>query len=208
MNASAAGFFMRFIKNVIGITAFHAVFMVFVTTTFCTVNGEDIHLDSTSGSTVISQIIAPSNPFIRNDSIIYSMEMSFVSHVGKLWSYIDTRTSIAAVEIYGTLVTPPSPTVVLPRCSPVRNMTVKSQSTKMSLSGIMSVISFTIDKEWKFDLVQPDSTKIRLVFSKKMAVKDVKHYLEYKKKSFMEGLGAALGGAVSISILIAAIMTR
>jgi hypothetical protein len=152
----------------------------------------------------ISRVIAPSNPLMRNDSLIYSMDIIFEHLTGKFWSYMDYSSHVAFIEIYGADIN--APVIHMPRCSPLRNMAVKNQQTKMSLSGKMSTISFTVDCGWVFDASQTDTNRLSLIFGKKMEIREVKESLADKKKSAF--FGAVFSGIVAVSIMVAAIITK
>jgi hypothetical protein len=163
--------------------------------------------DDESAITAITQVIAPSTPLLRNDSLVYAMDIVFKQLAGKFWSYLDNPHRNVVIELYGLEIT--APDAQFSRSSPVRKLTIKNQNSKMALSGKLSTISITIDQGWHFEVMQPDSNSIRLVLGKKLEIQEVREkIIDKKKHSFFSYIGAIFGAAVALSVATAAIITR
>jgi hypothetical protein len=163
--------------------------------------------DEEMGKTAITTIVAPHMPFMKNDSLIYIMDIAFKHLSGKFWSYIDRPRGIAIIEFYGLDII--APEVQLPRNSPIRNLTVKNQQSKMALSGKVSTIALTVDRGWNFDIQRPDSNGIRVYLSKPLEIKEIpKGMINKKNHLFFSFLGGLTGAAIAISVAVTAIVTK
>jgi hypothetical protein len=128
----------------------------------------------------IARVSSFSTPIMKNDSLIYCLDLIFKQFPAKFWSYSDTLNHMATIEILGSEVR--APVINLPGPCPVSDLQIKNQPTKMALSGQMSTITFTIDPGWKAEISQLDSNDIRLTLGKKMKVREIKEVLPKKNK--------------------------
>jgi hypothetical protein len=155
----------------------------------------------------ITRVSAPLNPTLRNDSLVYPLDIFFKNLSGKFWSYLDNLRHNAVIEFYGLEIN--APAVQFPRLSPIRKMTVVNQKTKMALTGKLSTVTVTIDQGWNFEVTQPDSSCIRLFFGKKLGVNEIKEENAKKnQRPFFSYLGAFFGAAVALSVVVVAIINK
>ncbi|HEX7510985.1 MAG TPA: hypothetical protein VF335_06770 [Chitinivibrionales bacterium] len=165
------------------------------------------NFDDSAVSTEITQVNAPPSPIMKNDSLMYSIDVFFKRLNGKFWSYPENSNRLVVIELYGLELS--SVPIVFPRSSPVRKMSVKNQKTKMALSGRLSTINFDIDKGWNFEVLQPDSNSLHVSFFKKMEIKVIKEGRQYKKNvPFLSYLGAFFGAGVALCVAVIAIINK
>jgi hypothetical protein len=119
----------------------------------------------------IKRVSASVSPIMKNDSLLYLLDLVFTEFPVKFWSYTDTFYNTATIEIFGDDVR--APAIVLPSFCPVNDIHIKNQATKMVLSGRMATITFSIDAGWHADVAQIDSNDIRLTLGKKLAVRQL-----------------------------------
>jgi hypothetical protein len=140
----------------------------------------DVLKDDSADVIEIKRISSSSTPIMRNDSLMYFLDLIFKEFPAKFWSYSDSLTHLATVEIFGSEVR--APVITLPGSCPVNNVQIKNHSTKMALSGQMATITFSVDAGWHVEIAQLDSNDIRLTLGKKMEVRDIKDVLGKKKR--------------------------
>ena len=128
----------------------------------------------------ITRVSSFSTPIMKNDSLIYSLDLIFKEFPAKFWSYSDSTNHVATIEIFGSEVR--APTINLPGTCPVNDIQIKNQTTKMALSGQRATITFAIDPGWNVEIAQLDSNDIRLTLGKKMKVREIKEVLAKKNK--------------------------
>jgi len=163
--------------------------------------------DDGAASAEITQINSPPTPLMRNDSLLYTMDMMFKHLKSKFWSYPDNSNRAVLIELYGLDVSVPP--MQFPRSSPVRKVSVKNQKTKMALSGRLSTICIAVDKGWNFEVSQPDSNSLRVLLSKKLDLKEIKEaQSEKKSKPFLSYIGAVFGAAVAVSVAVVAVINK
>jgi hypothetical protein len=128
----------------------------------------------------ISRVSSFSTPIMKNDSLIYFLDLIFKEFPAKFWSYSDSSNHVATIEILGSEVR--APAINLPGPCPVNDIQIKNQTTKMALSGQMATITFAIDPGWNVEIAQLDSNDIRLTLGKKMTVREIKDVVVKKNK--------------------------
>jgi hypothetical protein len=121
-------------------------------------------------------------PLIKNDSIIYKMDIEFKKPPLHFWSYSDSTHHAHIIEIYGVAVE--SPPIRLPDNSPFQSLRIKNQKTKMALSGLMSTIIISIDPDYSCGTEIGEQNEITVTLWKKMnAMKGKKIKSNLKIKS-------------------------
>jgi hypothetical protein len=128
----------------------------------------------------ITRVSSFSTPIMKNDSLFYCLDLIFKEFPAKFWSYSDSLNHMATIEIFGSEVR--APIINLPGPCPVNDLQIKTQPSKMALSGQMSTITFSIDPGWKAEIAQLDSNDIRLTLGKKMKVREIKEVIPKKNK--------------------------
>ena len=105
-------------------------------------------------------------PLVRNDSIIYKMDIEFKDAPAHFWSYTDSMHHAHIIEIYGVSVE--SSPIRLPDNSPFQGVRVKNRKTKMALSGLMSTIIISIDPDYSCGTDAGENNQITVTLWKKM----------------------------------------
>jgi hypothetical protein len=105
-------------------------------------------------------------PLVRNDSIIYKMNIEFKDAPMNFWSYTDSIHHAHIIEIYGVNVE--SSPIRLPDNSPFQSVRVKNRKTKMALSGLMSTIIISIDPDYSCCTDPGEHNEITVTLWKKM----------------------------------------
>lgn len=105
-------------------------------------------------------------PLVRDDSIIYKMDIEFKECPQNFWSYTDSIHHAHIIEIYGVDVE--SSPIRLPDNSPFQGVRVKNHKTKMALSGVMSTIIISIDPEYSCGADFGENNVITVSLWKKM----------------------------------------
>jgi hypothetical protein len=132
----------------------------------------DVFREDSANIVEIKRVSASSTPVMKNDSLLYSLDLIFKDFPAKFWSYSDSVNHTATIEIFGNEVR--APAITLPVTCPVNDMQIKNSTTKMALSGQMSTITFSVDAGWHVEIAQLDSNDIQLTLGKKMAVRQLK----------------------------------
>jgi hypothetical protein len=140
----------------------------------------DYMQDDSSDALEITRVIATTIPAMKNDSLLYYLDLVFKELPGKFWSYSDSLNHTATIEILGHEIH--APMVSLPPGSPVSKIQIKNRSTKMDLTGVLGAITFNIKPGWSIEIAQTDSNDIRLIAGKKMEVKEIKEELVKKRR--------------------------
>jgi hypothetical protein len=140
----------------------------------------DVLKEDSANIVEIKRVSASSTPIMKNDSLLYSLDLIFKDFPAKFWSYSDSVNHTATIEIFGNEVR--APAITLPVSCPVSDMQIKNSATKMALSGKSAMITFTIDAGWHAEIAQLDSNDIQLTLGKKMAVRQLKENLNKKKR--------------------------
>jgi hypothetical protein len=131
---------------------------------------------------IIKQVKLYEIPEVRNDSIVYKMDIEFKEPPLNFWSYTDSMHHAHIIEIYGVAVE--SSPIRLPDNSPFQSMRIKNHKTKMALSGLMSTIIISIDPEYFCGTDSGEDNKITVTLWKKMnAMKGKKIKSNQKIKS-------------------------
>ena len=135
---------------------------------------DDADLLKDDGADVIEieRVSSSSTPVMKNDSILYSLDLIFKEFPAKFWSYADSASHTATIEIFGNEVR--APVITLPASSPVNDIQIKNRATNMALSGRMAAIIFSIDAGWHVEIAQADSNDIHMTLGKKMPVLQLK----------------------------------
>lgn len=105
-------------------------------------------------------------PLVRNDSIVYKMDIEFGEPPLHFWSYSDSIHHAHVIEIYGVAIE--SSPIRLPDNVPFQGMRIKNHKTKMALSGLMSRIIISIDPEYSCGTDLKEENKITVSLWKKM----------------------------------------
>ena len=142
--------------------------------------GEEGIQDAGENIIEIKRVSSSSTPIMKNDSLIYYLDLIFKDFPGKFWSYSDTFHHTAIIEIFGNKVR--APVISLPGSCPITKMQIKNNVTKMALSGQNARISFDVDPGWNVDIEQPDSSNIHLTIWKKMEVREITEAVGKKKR--------------------------
>ena len=121
-------------------------------------------------------------PVVKNDSIIYKMDIVFKEPPLHFWSYTDSIHHAHIIEIYGIAVE--SSPVRVPDNSPFQSIRIKNHKTKMALSGVMSTIIVSIDPDYSCGTELGEHNEITVTLWKKMnAMKGKKVKSNQKMKS-------------------------
>jgi hypothetical protein len=140
----------------------------------------DVLKDDGANIVEIKRVSVSSTPVMKNDSLLYSLNLIFKDFPAKFWSYSDSANHTATIEIFGNEVR--APAITLPLSCPVTDIQIKNSATKMALSGQMATITFSIDPGWHAEIAQLDSNDIQLSLGKKMAVRQLKETPGKKKR--------------------------
>jgi|WetSurMetagenome_2_1015567.scaffolds.fasta_scaffold157479_2 hypothetical protein len=141
---------------------------------------EETGQDDSANVVKISRVSSSSTPIMKNDSLIYLLDLIFKDFPAKFWSYADSVNHIATIEMFGSEVQ--APPIVLPGACPVTKIQIKSRSTKMALSGQVSTITFSIDPGWNVEISQLDSNDIHLRLGKKLEPREISEVLGKKSR--------------------------
>jgi hypothetical protein len=143
-------------------------------------HGEEPGQDDSANVVKISRISSSSTPIMKNDSLIYLLDLIFKDFPAKFWSYTDSINHLATIEMFGSEVQ--APPIVLPGACPVTKIQIKSRSTKMALTGQVSTITFSIDPGWNVEISQLDSNDIHLRLGKKLESREITESLGKKSR--------------------------
>ncbi len=133
--------------------------------------GEETLQEDSANVVTITRISSSSTPIMKNDSLMYFLDLIFKDFPAKFWSYSDSANHIATIEIFGREVV--APPIVLPGANPVTKIQIKNRATNLALSGQVSTITFSIDPGWNVEISQLDSNDIHLTLGKKMASREI-----------------------------------
>jgi hypothetical protein len=167
-NASRGARHRYFIKGTLAL-----VFML-------TLSKADYLQDDSVDAIEITRICATSIPVMKNDSLLFYLDLIFKDFPAKFWSYSDSANHTATIEILGREVR--APAIKLPSSNPISKMQIKNRSTKMALSGLLAVITFNFKPGWNIEIMELDSNDIRLTAGKKMEIKEIKEQLVKKRR--------------------------
>jgi hypothetical protein len=138
---------------------------------FCTMLAVWV-LDACSEIVSIDSVALCRAPAIRNDSLIYTLDMHFRVPPKYFWSYYDDERASVVAEFLAIQID--APYVEFPPSGPVRSLKVKNMETRMTLNGMKSQIIIAMDQKegqkqvWVSDMgLLPDGT-VRLTIWKKM----------------------------------------
>jgi hypothetical protein len=133
--------------------------------------GQDAAQEDSASVVTISRVISSSTPLMKNDSLIYHLDLIFARFPSKFWSYADSANHTSTIEVFGSEVK--APEINLPGSCPITKIQVKSRSTKMALTGQGSTITFTVEPGWNVDIAQQDSNDIHLTIGKRMETHEI-----------------------------------
>jgi hypothetical protein len=142
--------------------------------------GEETVQEDSLNLVEITQISSSSTPIMKNDSLIYHLDLIFKDFPAKFWSYSDSVNHLVTIEIFGGEVR--APAINLPGSCPVTKIQIKNAATKMALSGQSATITFSYDPGWSIDIAQRDSNDIHLTIGKKIEVREILEVPGKKKR--------------------------
>lgn len=156
-------------------------------------------LDVCAKTAYIDSVALCSAPTIRNDSLIYTLDIHFRAAPKHFWSYHDDQYEAVVVEFLDVQIE--APYVELPAASPLKSFKVKNMETKMALTGVKSDVVIGLDpgaqkdQRWDGDVIMVNANTVRVTIWKKMTL-----YQDILKKEKRRSL--LLYGGVFLSTVL------
>jgi hypothetical protein len=110
---------------------------------------------------VIRKVRITVAPRLRNDRIMYAMDLAFVTRPGDYWAYYSADQNAVVVDIYGGTTVIECDTV--PTNEAFKSVAVRHMSSSMTLSGGWSQIVIGADPGWHVESTLVGDDVIRLV---------------------------------------------
>ena len=115
-------------------------------------------------------------PIIRQDSLIYTLDMYFLDRPGSFWSYYDQTTGSITIEFIDAQIF--APQVTFPKGMPFLGFRVRNAESGMALTKEVSHVSVTVDKGprgdqfWNNDVRLVNNSVVRVVIWKEKIIQE------------------------------------